>query len=655
MRRRSGLTGRPIADPDFNGANGSRHGHGADGVTSPEAADLRRLYEAAEERGFNDGLARGEAELGEAIAAARALLDRLEADAPTQRAVLGGWVTAMSLGIARRIIGDAVRADETVLLGIVERAIASADASPDVRILVHPRAVARLREAWEAAHGPAYLGKRWTFGGDPTLPPTGCLVRYQHGLVDAGIDAQLEAVGAALDAALEDGEFDGCDRGRRVIERFLDAVDRAPLLHPHGEVVRVIGTTVEAAGLVVQVGSICWIDIDPTLSVSAEVVGFRDGRITLVPFGELSGIRSGSRVRLREEQFRVPVGTPVLGRVLDGFGRPMDGKGPLFARQRVIGSAPPRPLDRARVVDPLPTGVRALDGLLTTGRGQRLGIFAGSGVGQIDPPVDDCPPCRVDVNVIALIGERGREVRDFVEEQLGPDGLARSVVVVATSDQPALLRKKAAEVATTIAEAFRDDGKHVLFLMDSVTRLAMAQREIGLGAGEPPALRGYPPSVFSYLPKLLERTGSGEFGTITGFYTVLVEGDDMNEPVADTVRSILDGHVVLSRALAERNHFPAIDILASVSRVMPALVPPEHLRLAGAMRASLAEYEGARDLIEVGAYAPGSSRAIDAAIAERPAIDAYLRQTPEETGTIETAFAALAATGVGGALSGAVA
>lgn len=440
-----------------------------------------------------------------------------------------------------------------------------------------------------------------------------------------------------------------------MIATLLDAVARAPLLDPHGEVVRVVGTTIEAAGLVVQVGSICWIDIDGAQSVSAEVVGFRDGRLTLVPFGELSGVRPGSRVRIREEQFRVPVGSAVLGRILDGFGRPMDGGAPLIARQRVVGSAPPRPLDRARVVDPLATGVRALDGLLTAGRGQRLGIFAGSGVGKSTLLAMIARHAASDVNVIALIGERGREVREFVEEQLGPEGLARSVVIVATSDQPALLRKKAAEVATTIAEAFRDEGRQVLFLMDSVTRLAMAQREIGLGAGEPPALRGYPPSVFSYLPKLLERTGSGEIGTITGFYTVLVEGDDMNEPIADTVRSILDGHIVLSRSLAERNHFPAIDILASVSRVMPALVAPEHLRLAGALRASLAEYESARDLIEVGAYAPGSSHAIDTAMALRPAIETYLRQTPEEIGTFESALTALAATGVGGTLAGAAA
>jgi len=427
---------------------------------------------------------------------------------------------------------------------------------------------------------------------------------------------------------------------------LLDATARAALLRPYGEVVRVVGTTIEVAGLSVQVGSTCWIDIEPTVSVSAEVVGFRDGRLSLVPFGGLSGVRPGSRVRVREHQFRSPVGPEVLGRVLDGFGRPMDGKGTLVARQRVVDSGSPRPLDRARVVDPLATGVRAVDGLLTVGRGQRLGIFAGSGVGKSTLLAMIARHAASDVNVIALIGERGREVREFVEEQLGSEGLARSVVIVATSDQPAVLRMKAAEVATTIAEEFRDDGRHVLFLMDSVTRLAMAQREIGLGAGEPPALRGFPPSVFSYLPKLLERTGAGETGTITGFYTVLVEGDDMNEPIADTVRSILDGHIVLSRALAERNHYPAIDILASVSRIMPILVSPEHRRLAGALRSSLAEFDGARDLIEVGAYAPGSSRAIDMAVRLRPAVEAYLRQPPEETGTIITALASLVAIGL---------
>lgn len=431
-----------------------------------------------------------------------------------------------------------------------------------------------------------------------------------------------------------------------LLRHLLEAAEAASRFQATGEVVRVIGTTVEAAGLILQLGSICWIDLEPEGMVSAEVVGFKDGLITLVPFGDLSGVRPGSSVRLREQQFRVPIGPAVLGRVLDGFGRPLDGLGPLRAEYKVITGTAPHPLGRARISTPISTGVRALDGMLSAGKGQRLGIFAGSGVGKSTLLAMIARHASSNVNVIALIGERGREVQEFIDEQLGPEGLARSCVVVATSDQPALLRLKAAEIATAIAESFRDEGKDVLFMMDSVTRLAMAQREIGLGAGEPPALRGYPPSVFSMLPRLLERAGNTEYGTITGFFTVLVEGDDMTEPVADTVRSILDGHIVLSRALAERNHYPAIDVLASVSRVMPAVVDKGHMRIAGAIRAALAEYEGARDLIEVGAYAHGSNPAIDEAIALRPALETFLCQELEDSCDIVAARAAMEATGV---------
>jgi FliI/YscN family ATPase len=431
-----------------------------------------------------------------------------------------------------------------------------------------------------------------------------------------------------------------------LLRHLLEAAEAASRFQAAGEVVRVIGTTVEAAGLILQLGSICWIDLEPEGMVSAEVVGFKDGLITLVPFGDLSGVRPGSSVRLREQQFRVPIGPAVLGRVLDGFGRPLDGLGPLRAEYKVVTGAAPHPLGRARISTPISTGVRALDGMLSAGKGQRLGIFAGSGVGKSTLLAMIARHASSDVNVIALIGERGREVQEFIDEQLGPEGLARSCVVVATSDQPALLRLKAAEIATAIAESFRDEGSDVLFMMDSVTRLAMAQREIGLGAGEPPALRGYPPSVFSMLPRLLERAGNTEYGTITGFFTVLVEGDDMTEPVADTVRSILDGHIVLSRSLAERNHYPAIDVLASVSRVMPAVVDKAHMRIAGAVRAALAEYEGARDLIEVGAYAHGSNPAIDEAIALRPALETFLCQELEQSSDIVTARQAMEATGV---------
>lgn len=434
-----------------------------------------------------------------------------------------------------------------------------------------------------------------------------------------------------------------------LLERLERLAWSQPTLVPTGAVTRVVGSTIEAAGLLVQIGSICWIEAAPGALISAEVVGFRDGRITLVPFGDVVGVRPGSRVRLREEQFRVPVGPRVLGRVLDGFGRPLDGRGPLGAPTRVIGGRAPHPLTRTRIETPLSTGIRSIDGCLTTGKGQRLGIFAGSGVGKSTLLSMIARNSAASVNVIALIGERGREVQEFIDHQLGPDGLARSVVVVATSDQPALLRVKAAEVATAIAESFRDDGADVLLVMDSVTRLAMAQREIALGAGEPPALRGYPPSVFAYLARILERAGNTDRGTITGFYTVLVEGDDLSEPVADSVRSILDGHVVLSRLLAERNHYPAIDVLASVSRVMPAVTDERHRRLAGALRATLAAYEEARDLIEVGAYAAGSNPDVDRAIALRPAILAFLQQRPDERSCLADAVAGLEATGVLGA------
>lgn len=428
---------------------------------------------------------------------------------------------------------------------------------------------------------------------------------------------------------------------------LAEAIRGARRLRPTGEVTRVVGTTLEAEGLLAQVGSICWVGLEDGRLVSAEVVGFRDGRITLVPFGDITGVRPGSPVRLREEQFRVPVGPAVLGRVLDGFGRPIDGRGPLEAPTRVVGGTPPHPLTRAPVAHPISTGVRAIDGLLTVGKGQRLGIFAGSGVGKSTLLAMIARHSSADLAVIALIGERGREVQEFIDHQLGQRGLARSTVVVATSDQPALLRLKAAEVATAIAESFRDDqGADVVLLMDSVTRLAMAQREIGLGAGEPPALRGYPPSVFAYLPRLMERAGNTDRGTLTAFYTVLVEGDDLSEPVADTVRSVLDGHVVLSRALAERGHYPAIDVLASVSRTMPSIVSPEHLRLATALRATLAEYEEARDLVEVGAYQPGSNPAVDRAIRLRPAITAYLRQGLEETANLTAAVEGLASLGL---------
>lgn len=411
-------------------------------------------------------------------------------------------------------------------------------------------------------------------------------------------------------------------------EAYHLALAKANTVIKRGRVTQVIGLTIEAQGLNAQIGELCYIISDEGhTEIPAEVMGFRDERTLLMPLGEMRGIGPGSAVRATGSLLTVSVGESLLGRVLDGLGRPIDGKGPVLCHTAysVAGSVPPA-LGRIPINQPLETGVRAIDGFLTVGKGQRMGIFAGSGVGKSTTMGMIARHARANVSVIALIGERGREVQEFIQRDLGPEGLARSVVVVSTSDQPALVRLKAAWVATTVAEYFRDQGQDVTFLMDSVTRFAMAQREIGLAIGEPPAMKGYTPSVFALLPKLMERTGTSEHGTITGFYTVLVEGDDLTEPVTDAVRSILDGHIVLSRALATQNHYPAIDVLESVSRVMPAVTEKAHRTAASQLRDTMATYHKASDLINIGAYAHGSNPAIDKAIVLMPAILDFLRQ-----------------------------
>lgn len=361
--------------------------------------------------------------------------------------------------------------------------------------------------------------------------------------------------------------------------------------------------------------------------IPAEVVGFRSGSVLLMPLGEMQGLGPGCEVVATERVMDVSVGQQLLGRILDGLGNPIDDKGPIYAELSYpTCCSPPSPLSRQRIEMPLSLGIKAIDGLLTCGRGQRLGIFAGSGVGKSTLMGMIARNTEADVSVIALVGERGREVREFIERDLGEEGLRRSVVVVATSDQPALVRIKGAMVATAIAEYFRDQGKQVMLMMDSVTRFAMAQREVGLTIGEPPATRGYPPSVFALLPKLLERSGAGEKGTITGMYTVLVDGDDLNEPITDAVRSILDGHIMLSRSLAAQNHYPAIDVLNSVSRVMTDIVDRPHRNAAQEVRNILAAYREAEDLINIGAYVQGSNARIDQAIAKIEAIRTFLQQ-----------------------------
>jgi flagellum-specific ATP synthase len=430
-----------------------------------------------------------------------------------------------------------------------------------------------------------------------------------------------------------------------LFEQATTALRDADLHRRHGRVRDLIGLIVEATGLEAEVGEVCTIETGRGRSVvPAEVVGFRAGRTLLMALGEATGIGPGARVSASGRALRVDVSDDLLGRTLDGLGRPLDGFGPTGGRDsisRPVEAPPPDPLTRPRIHERVSLGVRALDALVPCGRGQRLGIFAGSGVGKSSLLGMIARSTSADVNVICLVGERGREVREFIERDLGPEGMARSVVVVATSDQPALVRIKAAFTATTIAEHFRDQGRDVMLMMDSVTRFAMAQREVGLAIGEPPATRGFTPSVFALLPKLLERSGTSPRGTITGLYTVLVDGDDMNEPIADAVRSILDGHVVLSRDLAHAGHYPAVDVLASVSRLVGEVVTGEVRSAGDDIRRLMAAYRDKADLIAIGAYQHGADAVTDAAIAARDPIDGFLRQKPDEVATAEEADSAL--------------
>ncbi len=399
-----------------------------------------------------------------------------------------------------------------------------------------------------------------------------------------------------------------------------------------GKVAKVVGLTVESIGPEAKLNDLCLIYSaarpDP---VKAEVVGFRDDRVLLMPYDDVEGVGLGSFVENTGAPLMVKVTDDLLGQSLDGVGNPMSFEGlPDESPKYSVEADPPDPLAREIITDALPLGVKAVDGLITVGKGQRIGIFAGSGVGKSTLMGMFARNTKADINVIALIGERGREVREFIERDLGPEGMKRSVVVIATSDRPALIRNKAAKTATAIAEYFRDQGKDVLLMMDNLTRFSMAQREIGLASGEPPVSRGYPPSVYSEMPKLLERAGNSDKGSITGLYAVLVDGDDFNEPIADTARGILDGHIVLSRNMAQKNHYPAIDVLASISRVMSAVATKEHKAVAGQMKEVLAVYRDAEDLINIGAYRAGSNKSIDYAISKIDACNSFLKQGTDE-------------------------
>lgn len=424
---------------------------------------------------------------------------------------------------------------------------------------------------------------------------------------------------------------------------LADRLADVPRLATHGRVTRLVGLVAEASGMDVGLGELCRItSLNEETSVLAEVVGFHERGVQLMPLGDMSGLHLGSSVQPLGRTFGVDVGPALLGRVLNGLGHPIDGLGKVKFDVRVpLAAEPPNPLDRRMIGDVLETGVRAIDGTLTFGRGQRVGIFAGSGVGKSTLLGMIARQAEADVNVIALLGERGREVREFIEHSLGPEGLARSVVIAATGDQAALVRARGALVATAIAEYFRDQGKQVLLMVDSVTRVAMAWREIGLAVGEPPTTKGYPPSVFAALPRLLERAGNGAVGGITGVYTVLVDGDDFNEPVADAARSILDGHIVLTRKLAAAGHYPSIDVLESKSRVRDQVIDHAQRNAANALLRLEAAYREKEDLIMVGAYQKGSDPHVDAAIALRERVVGFLQQHPEESSTLGATRAAL--------------
>ena len=420
------------------------------------------------------------------------------------------------------------------------------------------------------------------------------------------------------------------------LEKYKQLADKNYYRHL-GKVVKIVGLTIESVGPNAKLSDLCRIIVDKNkdISIMAEVVGFRDKRLLLMPYESVDGLGVGCIVENTGHPLSVYVGDEMLGHTLDGMGRPTDVEELALREEYPVDAPPPDPMERVIINEVLPLGVKAVDGLITVGKGQRIGIFAGSGVGKSTLLGMFARNTRADINVIALIGERGREVREFIERDMGEEGMRRSVVIVATSDRPALLRRNAAKTATAIAEYFRDQGKDGLLMMDSLTRFSMAQREIGLASGEPPVTRGYPPSVYSEMPKLLERAGNSDKGSITGLYTVLVDGDDFNEPITDTARSILDGHIMLDRKLAHKNHYPAIDVLQSISRVMSSIAGKEHKEAAGKLKNVMATYQEAEDLINIGAYKSGSNKNIDYAIEKIDAVNDFLLQETHDKFTFE--------------------
>lgn len=543
----------------------------------------------------------------------------------------------MAVQIARKIILQEMGSPEAEgHVTALQNAISLAVTHDSAKIRFNPADEKTVKALLLGALPDAAAIERFEMLADKGIYRGGCLVETEFGVVDARIDQQLNAIGASLKqtASSLSGRREENTSNSGIFEQLIQKLDTEDPIQSCGHVTQVVGLVVEANGPVTQLGCVCDIygkEDEPP--VKAEVLGFRDNTVLMMPLEEIRSIGPGSRVVARQKNAAIPVGQSLLGRVIDGLGVPMDGLGSIQTEEEYpIYAHPINPLLRQRIRNPLDIGVRAINGLLTVGSGQRMGIFAGSGVGKSTLMGIIARKSQADVNVIALIGERGRELNEFIEKELGEEGLKKSVVVVATSDHLPLVRVRGAFVATAIAEFFRDQGLQVNLMMDSLTRFAMAQREIGLALGEPPTTKGYTPSVFTMMPKLLERAGTSDHnGAITGLYTVLVEGDDMNEPIADAARSILDGHIVLTRELADQNHYPAIDILKSVSRVMVDITGLQHKHSANRLKELLATYRKAEDLVNIGAYVHGSNPKIDQAIERIEHINKFLRQDIEES------------------------
>jgi flagellum-specific ATP synthase len=541
----------------------------------------------------------------------------------------------MAVAIAQNIILYEINKGGNTATETLRKAIKTAVNHEQATIIIHPEDDKSVKQIFEQAYPDIDYQHKYSIKHDRNLLRGGCLVETDFGVIDARIDQQLQTISSDLNnVASSPQPSDDIDKVTdSIFNQFFNKVETADLIKSCGHVTQVVGLVVEANGPVTQLGCVCDIhgkETEPP--VKAEVLGFRDQTVLMMPLEEIRSIGPGSRVVAQQQNASIAVGHQLLGRVIDGLGTPIDGLGGLSTEiEYPIYANPINPLLRKRIKKPLDLGVRAINGLLTVGCGQRMGIFAGSGVGKSTLMGIIARKSQADVNVIALIGERGRELNEFIEKELGEEGLKKSVVVVATSDHLPLVRVRGAFVATAIAEFFRDQGMQVNLMMDSLTRFAMAQREIGLALGEPPTTKGYTPSVFTLLPKLLERAGTSDHeGAITGLYTVLVEGDDMNEPIADAARSILDGHIVLTRELADQNHYPAIDILKSVSRVMADICGLQHKHNAGHLKELLATYRKAEDLINIGAYVAGSNPKIDRAIDKIEQINQFLKQNMQD-------------------------